>query len=1121
MRTFKKLFYTFIFFATVIGAFGIMHNFASADLGGRALDHGYFYNNNVAAICGPGGTNCAYGQVIAGGFPNPASFDTGTNGNAGKTNFINFIKGKLNGGGRDGVGAAFIINTMIGLNGPGAGSTAASLSQTNPATGNTYLQDWENAINQSAVTINYVLSYPYSVNSGYQKGYNDDAFFSEGGPHAAVIFYYNGTPVYALKDNCGNPVGSLPGIQVPTDPPPQGNVDTYCTTIQGWAFDKSVPTQAIFVDIYVNGSPWRRITANGSRPDVGAANPGVGNNHGFSVAWDTSRYPLTTTYTVKVYAIGIDKSGNLNNDNPQIGTTGTVSSSCSPGGGGTPVACPMQPGVDATKVAVTLTPQTGNTTTVSADGKTKTVRYVTGYNITSVQDTNTGANLNYTPSSPIGGTGPVTIYVDFSPSVQAFPYDPNQVTVTYTTNYASNTYPLLPDGSWSPTPNGSGPSSGSAPWGPFTANGSIGECYPIHFNVDTATANSTSLDNYENPSKASQAGTITVHLWGDKGGSKRGTLSVNGLGDSVSYTIRHPDGSTYPLSASTSVNTSCGGSTTINCEGTASPVVSVNDRVGNAASQLRPGDIVCATFTISPQRGDANSDGTIQNGQAGTAAPSGQITSSSVCSSPVVNEPYFKVFGGDISAGNTFEVVNGAASSCQASAASTSAGVYGWNANSDSAYAPNPYTGDASDAYAGAGAQYSLMALNTIKGVASDQNNPNASPATSGNTVGLSFANTGTSPSGNVFATDFGTPPPCIPDYYADKPTGSGISNLTGPITITPSYNGSYNLAGTTTINGGHLDTGKHVVIYATGTVNITSNICFTRSGCDDNTASYSSINDIPSFVLVVKGNINISNNVTQLDGIYIAEPTDPTSPSNGVLSDCSEASSAASPNNNWFNACYNQLVVNGSFIANNIELLRTGPSEGGDPYHENASLRAAHPNETDSTSGTVTVAANSSLRCANGGVPDTNGYCGAAQYHGGSTSYGPWSGWSADSQGCGITYGANGGNTDTQQFTYVSGKCASGYAKRTRSKSTSSSYYTCTAPDTVAGNKCKATVSYSCPDGSSPDASHNCTITTTATHAGEIFNYNPAFWLTLSLQNAASQNALKYDAITSLPPVL
>ena len=68
----------------------------------------------------------------------------------------------------------------------------------------------------------------------------------------------------------------------------------------GWAVDRDSPNEAVSVHVYVDGRGLPVVTANGSRPDVGAAF-GLGSNHGFS--WSTTVAP--GSHTVCLYAIDV------------------------------------------------------------------------------------------------------------------------------------------------------------------------------------------------------------------------------------------------------------------------------------------------------------------------------------------------------------------------------------------------------------------------------------------------------------------------------------------------------------------------------------------------------------------------------------------------------------------------------------------------------------------------------------------------------------------------------------------------------------------------------------------------------------------------------------------------
>jgi cytoskeletal protein CcmA (bactofilin family) len=73
--------------------------------------------------------------------------------------------------------------------------------------------------------------------------------------------------------------------------------------VSGWALDPNAGTGSIDVHFYVNGQFKGAITADQSRPDIGAAYPAYGANHGFSGQLDA----VATSNTVCAY--GINKPG--------------------------------------------------------------------------------------------------------------------------------------------------------------------------------------------------------------------------------------------------------------------------------------------------------------------------------------------------------------------------------------------------------------------------------------------------------------------------------------------------------------------------------------------------------------------------------------------------------------------------------------------------------------------------------------------------------------------------------------------------------------------------------------------------------------------------------------------
>jgi SpoIID/LytB domain protein len=97
-------------------------------------------------------------------------------------------------------------------------------------------------------------------------------------------------------------------ITVPVDP--FGSLDVVARTpdglrVSGWALDPN-SSQPIPVHVYVNGQPRAAFSADGNRPDVGAAFAGYGDHHGF----DTTVPLGGTVNNVCAYAINAGPGGN-------------------------------------------------------------------------------------------------------------------------------------------------------------------------------------------------------------------------------------------------------------------------------------------------------------------------------------------------------------------------------------------------------------------------------------------------------------------------------------------------------------------------------------------------------------------------------------------------------------------------------------------------------------------------------------------------------------------------------------------------------------------------------------------------------------------------------------------
>lgn len=249
----------------------------------------------------------------------------------------------------------------------------------------------------------------------------------------------------------------------------------------------------------------------------------------------------------------------------------------------------------------------------------------------------------------------------------------------------------------------------------------------------------------------------------------------------------------------------------------------------------------------------------------------------------VVQKPYTRTYGGDVLAGFDFETAPGTCSIVDQAA------VIGWNRRGG-------------NAFAGAGAQHAVSATGLIFDMASSLGG-SAGPPTA-----LSFTNTAT----NSASGDFGGPfdwAPCITNFYASRPASApGV-----PANVSSMSSGEYGDAGNVTLAGGTVSPGERITVYVDGDVLITGDISY---------AGNWSVDQLPFFRLVVQGNIYIDKDVSRVDGLYIAQPD---AAGGGTIFTCADGAFAPPDlDDELLTSCDNKLTVNGSFLASDIQLLRT-----------------------------------------------------------------------------------------------------------------------------------------------------------------------------------------------------
>jgi hypothetical protein len=114
---------------------------------------------------------------------------------------------------------------------------------------------------------------------------------------------------------------------------------------------------------------------------------------------------------------------------------------------------------------------------------------------------------------------------------------------------------------------------------------------------------------------------------------------------------------------------------------------------------------------------------------------------------------------------------------------------------------------------------------------------------------------------------------------------------------------------------------GNDLSLFVNGNIYIASNITFgTNNG--DWTINADGTSNIPSFYIVATGNIYVAPSVTELDGVYVAKTN--TSGSGGTIYTCGQSSFSPLPAASLYSTCNQQLIVYGSFIGAQVNLMRT-----------------------------------------------------------------------------------------------------------------------------------------------------------------------------------------------------
>lgn len=200
---------------------------------------------------------------------------------------------------------------------------------------------------------------------------------------------------------------------------------------------------------------------------------------------------------------------------------------------------------------------------------------------------------------------------------------------------------------------------------------------------------------------------------------------------------------------------------------------------------------------------------------------------------------------------------------------------------------------------AGSAVEYNAFALNAITSFGSAGRALVGTGAVGDTPRSMTFGN---NESNATLLGYYGAASHCMEDYsslYGTLPVGGAL-----PITSTTS--GAWHSASFPSLSG-VAPAGVTKVYYSDGDVTITGNIQYPDT--------YNNIGDIPSILIIARGNIYVNAGVTRMDGIYVTR---------GTFFTCYPKVEPGS-----VSACNNTLTINGAVLANRLDLFRNAGADG------------------------------------------------------------------------------------------------------------------------------------------------------------------------------------------------
>lgn len=331
-----------------------------------------------------------------------------------------------------------------------------------------------------------------------------------------------------------------------------------------------------------------------------------------------------------------------------------------------------------------------------------------------------------------------------------------------------------------------------------------------------------------------------------------------------------------------------------------------NDPYDTTPLGLVAGDKVCTFIRVAnTYHGMADQAGNVLS--VTEAAKTSQMTCQLI-----VNKPYLTAYGGDVRAGGAF-----GDNVCVPSSANATIKTYAKRSGVSAAL--------------GSSVQFAAFALGAIDGDAASKGFFSASSRTTAPQPinGLTFANTGIGWGGNFATADH-----CIPDFTTLYRTPAVQALPTTDVSALPAGQYTVSQVGV-----------NPVILIASGdisnkvTIFVRGNVLLRKAGASPGfrySGAWPTVAAIPSLAIITEGgNIYIDYAISQLDGLYIAQPSTTSPNITGRIYTCADGANPAAPVFDPVNqkakfsdaaagCARTSLTVNGAFAAQEVRFSRT-----------------------------------------------------------------------------------------------------------------------------------------------------------------------------------------------------